>query len=115
VHPFLLSHEEKRHWLELSMGGGYGWSWSFNGGAMGELTGEGREGEGVGQGGMATRGARGEGGLLWRSSERGSYCGLPGCAFLFVRRKKERRERKKEKREKEKKKRNGKFSKPQNF
>jgi hypothetical protein len=34
VHLFWLSHEEKRPWLDLSMGG-----------TMGELIGEGREGE----------------------------------------------------------------------
>jgi hypothetical protein len=37
VHPFWLSHEEKRPWLELSMGGSYGRSWRGRGvlGALG--------------------------------------------------------------------------------
>jgi hypothetical protein len=48
VHPFSLSHEEKWPWLELSMGGGHGRSWSSMRGAMGELVGKGREGEGEG-------------------------------------------------------------------
>jgi hypothetical protein len=49
VSPFWLSHEEKQPWLELSMGGGHGRSWSLKGGAMGVLTGERREGEGEGE------------------------------------------------------------------
>jgi hypothetical protein len=59
VHAFWLSHEEKQPWLELSMGGGHGQSWSFKGGTMGELTGEGREEEGVGERWVMLRGARG--------------------------------------------------------
>jgi hypothetical protein len=38
VHPFWLSHEEKRPWLELSM---EGQPWPV----IGELAGEGREGK----------------------------------------------------------------------
>jgi flavin-dependent dehydrogenase len=53
VHPFWSSYEEKQPWLELSVGGGHGRSWSIKGGAMGELTRVGREGQGVGQGGTA--------------------------------------------------------------
>jgi hypothetical protein len=71
VHPFWLSHEEIRPWLELSMGGGHGRSWSSMGGTMAELAGEEREGEGEG---AQLRGARGcrRGGLA-----RAALCCLP--------------------------------------
>jgi hypothetical protein len=64
VHPFLLSHEEKRPWLGLSVGGirGRGWSsMASHGGAhqRGERGGTGGE-----EGGLGLHGE----GLLWRSS-----------------------------------------------
>jgi hypothetical protein len=96
VNPFWLSHEEKQPWLELSMGGGHGWSWSFKGGAMGELTGEGREGEGVGQGVLGGRvGYRREARWLL-------LCPCYWCALAVGgRRREEKREKRKEVKEKE--------------
>jgi hypothetical protein len=45
----------------------------------------GERGKEWGRGARLLGGTRREGGLLWRSSDRGSSYGFPGCRFMFMR------------------------------
>jgi hypothetical protein len=75
MHPFWLSHEEKRDCVRLSVGGGRGRSWSSMAG-HGELAGEGKEGEeGGGVGGRYWEGSLGRGRVA------GGAPGLQPCCY----------------------------------
>jgi hypothetical protein len=81
VHPFWSSHEEKRPWLELSMGGGHGRTSS----SMTDHGGAHRRGKRGGRGGV--EGARlGRGGAPWRGAtrSRGLDPWLLGSALLLL-------------------------------
>jgi hypothetical protein len=96
VHPFWLSHEEKRPWLELSM---EGQPWPV----MGELAGEGREGKWRGRGGhgWGARGGCRRGARPCCSERSPCYCAWFSVRFSPVLREEEsRKEEGEEKREK---------------
>jgi hypothetical protein len=107
----------------VSMEGGHGQSWSSMGGSHGELTGEGKEGEGEEEAGGAAWERHGE--LLGEGAPRklraARSCVVVLLVVSAVREKKKRRgrrkERKKKRKEKKKKKKEkyGKFSKIENF
>jgi hypothetical protein len=93
IHPFWLSHEEKRDCVRLSMGGGHGWPWGAR--RRGE-----RGGRWRGVGGAAGSAAWGEGGL--QEGRRACSLAATAASLPSVVREKETGRRKKKERRKEK-------------